>query len=166
MIPTRLLTLGAGSLMVVAAAAAAAPALGVTVATARSTATVANAASAGRVHVVTTRLGAILVDTRGHAMYRFAKDSPNVSRCAGQCLTYWPPVPAGTTPGTHPPGVSAVFGVIVRPGGFRQLTINHWPVYRYLGDAAPGQINGQGIPASGARWWLVSPAGRAVLRTH
>ena len=166
MLLTRFFTLSACAIVAATSIAAATPASGTAASAARAVSPVSNVVAPARIHVANTRLGKILVDTGGRTMYRFAADSPGVSRCGGICLTYWPPVPAGTAPGTHPAGVGAVLGVVVRHGGFRQLTINRWPVYRYLGDSKPGQITGQGLYASGGRWWILTPLGKPILRTH
>ena len=166
MLLTRFFTLSACAIVAATSIAAATPASGTSALPERPLTSAPNAVAPGKIHVAATRFGKILVDTGGRTMYRFAADSPGVSRCGGICLTYWPPGPAGTAPGTHPAGVGAVLGVIVRHGGFRQLTINRWPVYRYLGDNKPGQITGQGLYASGGRWWILTPLGKPILRTH
>ncbi len=42
-------------------------------------------------------------------------------------------------------GLSASdFGSFDRGGGVLQSTFKGWPVYTYLGDAAPGDVNGDG----------------------
>ena len=39
--------------------------------------------------------------------------------------------------------------MITRSGGLRQVTINGYPVYRYAGDKAPGQVAWNGIGGVG-----------------
>jgi hypothetical protein len=51
-------------------------------------------------------------------------------------------------------------GVIKRDDGTLQLTIGHWPIYRFSKDTAPGQTNGEGV---GGTWFAVSPLGKKVL---
>ena len=51
--------------------------------------------------------------------------------------------------GAHLPGK---IGYIVRPSGFRQVTINGYPIYKYAGDKAPGQAKGNGI---GRVWHVI-----------
>jgi predicted lipoprotein with Yx(FWY)xxD motif len=36
------------------------------------------------------------------------------------------------------------------------------PLYRFIGDAKPGNTNGEGLTAFGARWFVVSPAGNEI----
>ena len=38
------------------------------------------------------------------------------------------------------------------------------PLYRYTGDAKPGDTNGQRVTAFGAAWFSVSGAGQVVSR--
>src|ERR1700760_2389223 len=57
-----------------------------------ATTTVARHAPA--VHVATTRLGKILVNSRGRTVYLFTKDSGTKSSCSGACATAWPPLRA------------------------------------------------------------------------
>jgi hypothetical protein len=37
-----------------------------------------------------------------------------------------------------------------------QLTYDGWPLYRYSGDAKPGEANGQGV---GGVWFAMTPEG-------
>jgi hypothetical protein len=41
---------------------------------------------------------------------------------------------------------------------------NGHPLYRYTGDAKPGDTNGQRVTAFGAAWFAVSGAGQVVSR--
>ena len=36
------------------------------------------------------------------------------------------------------------------------------PLYRFIGDSKPGNTNGEGLTAFGARWFVVSPAGNEI----
>ncbi len=47
------------------------------------------------VRVRKTRLGKILVNSRGRTLYLFNKDSGTKSACFGACATAWPPLRAG-----------------------------------------------------------------------
>jgi predicted lipoprotein with Yx(FWY)xxD motif len=39
----------------------------------------------------------------------------------------------------------------------KQLTLAGWPLYRYIGDADAGQMNGQG---KDSEWYAVTPSGQ------
>lgn len=112
-----------------------------------------------------TPLGRIVTDARGRTVYVFAADSKGKSACTGPCLDYWPIVKAPRKLPAKVPGITARLGVLVRADGLRQLTLNGAPLYTYAGDTARGQTNGQGVNGSGARWWVVSPAGKRITST-
>src|SRR4051812_34471652 len=91
--------------------------------------------------------GTILTDAKGMSLYFFDNDKAikPQSACTGACPSMWPPLTAseGTTVGA---GLDAAkLGQVVRADGLVQLTYNNWPLYRYSGDTAKGQTNGQGI---------------------
>ena len=106
-------------------------------------------------------IGAIVVDGAGRTLYRFDKDSasPPASNCEGACANLWPPVLVGTQISLT--GVNrALLGTIKRADGTVQLTLHGWPLYRYAGDSAPGDVNGEGI---GGVWFAVRPTGAKAL---
>jgi Secreted repeat of unknown function len=71
----------------------------------------------------------------------------------------WPPVLVGTQISLS--GVDrSLLGTIKRPDGSVQLTLHGWPLYRYAGDTAPGQINGEGLDGT---WFAVHPTGAKAL---
>lgn len=102
-------------------------------------------------------LGAVIVDGQGYTLYRFDNDSshPPQSHCEGTCLAQWPPALAnqGTTYSNIDP---SLLGTVQRPDGSYQIAAAGWSLYRYLGDVAPGQANGQGI---GNVWFAAAPDG-------
>jgi hypothetical protein len=53
----------------------------------------------------------------------------------------------------------ALLGTTEHPVGDDQVTYNGWPLYRFAGDAAAGDTNGQG---QGGAWYVLDPAGNAV----
>ncbi len=130
-----------------------------------SSAGLANArASSAVIKTMHTSEGTVLVNAHGFTLYWFARDTPAKSRCNGSCATYWPPVigkPVAAAGTVLPHG----FGTIKRADGQTQATYDGHPLYTYTGDTAAGQLNGNGLNASGGLWWAVSPSG-AVLRAH
>ena len=54
--------------------------------------------SGATVSLRTTKLGAILVNSKGHTLYLFAKDKSGKSACTATCTKYWPPTIAQTKP--------------------------------------------------------------------
>jgi predicted lipoprotein with Yx(FWY)xxD motif len=105
------------------------------------------------------QVGTIVVDTDGYTLYRFDKDSakPPKSTCLEDCWMKWPPLIH--TSDLRLEGIDqALVGTVLRPeDSSRQVTIGGWPVYRYSGDAAPGEAKGNGV---GNVWFAVTPTGR------
>ncbi len=97
----------------------------------------------------TTRPGQVLASSRGLTLYYYSEDKrgTGTSVCTGACATAWPPLaaPVKAPAGVHLPGP---LGVITRPNGVKQVTLNGYPLYFYAGDKAPGQATGNGIEGS------------------
>ena len=105
-----------------------------------------------------TGLGTVLVDAEGLTLYGLTDDTDGTSTCDGACAEAWPPLtvdgpdlPAGLDPDQY--------SVVERSDGTFQLEAGRWPLYRFAGDAAPGDTNGQG---SGGVWFVVDPAGGLI----
>lgn len=114
------------------------------------------------VGVRTGSLGKYLVDSQGRTLYLFEKDTGKMSTCSGACASAWPP---STTSGHPKAGTglkAALVGTTTRSDGSTQLTYNGHPLYRYAGDQAPGDTNGQDLTQFGGGWYVVSPAGHQI----
>jgi predicted lipoprotein with Yx(FWY)xxD motif len=109
--------------------------------------------------------GTFLVDGRGRTLYLFRKDQGPRSRCAGACAQDWPPVTTSERPEAEGGAKQSMLSTRRRRGGAKQVVYNGHPLYRYAGDTAAGQTNGQGLNAFGARWYVVSTSGRAIRAT-
>jgi predicted lipoprotein with Yx(FWY)xxD motif len=129
---------------------------------AKSKAPVMSTAKAPVIKTAKTSLGRILVDTRGRTLYLFEKDRKGKSACNGQCATAWPPLIAGAKPRVAGAAKAALVGTTKRADGRRQVTYNGHPLYTFVKDTKRGQTNGQGVDGFGAKWYVISPAGRAI----
>ena len=137
-----------------------------------SAATVSPQATSGRaatvsvakrtVNVRSTRLGKILVDSRGHTLYLFKKDAGKKSKCFGACATAWPPLRANGKPTVGSGARASKVGTTKRSDGKPQVTYNGHPLYLFVKDKKPGDTQGEGLSAFGAPWFAVSPAGKQV----
>jgi predicted lipoprotein with Yx(FWY)xxD motif len=127
--------------------------------------TVARSANQARrtVSLSKTKLGQILVNSKGHTLYMFRKDKNGKSSCSASCAKFWPPL-LQHGKATAGPGVkAALLGTTRRSNGSMQVTYNRHPLYGFLLDKQAGQTNGEGNVAFGGKWHAVSARGTAVL---
>jgi predicted lipoprotein with Yx(FWY)xxD motif len=111
-----------------------------------------------------TRLGMILVSSKGRTLYLFAKDTSGKSACTSRCAQYWPPLLSQGKP-TAGTGVKAsLVGQTKRTDGSMQVTYNRHPLYTFALDKQAGQVNGEASSNFGAKWYAVSAAGTAVVK--
>lgn len=110
--------------------------------------------------VADSSLGKIIVDKSGLTVYYYTLDKAGSGKsvCSGPCLAAWPAItPAGAKPtGT---GITAKLGTITRDDGTLQITVNGLPIYLFVKDKAPGDVNGQGV---GKVWYVVGPRGNMM----
>jgi predicted lipoprotein with Yx(FWY)xxD motif len=121
----------------------------------------ANAATRRAVHrgpavlvrIEKTKLGPVLADAAGRTLYYFSPDHPPHLACNGKCLKVWPPliVPASFKVAPTLKGVPGRFSVVLR-GKERQLAWDGHPLYTFVSDKKPGEVNGQGFLK---KWWAV-----------
>ena len=99
-----------------------------------------------------------MVDDAGLTLYGFTNDGNGLPTCEGACAGAWPPL---LVDGPElPDGLeAAILSVVERGDGSHQLEAGKWPLYRFAGDANPGETNGQG---SGDVWFVVNPLGGLV----
>lgn len=106
-------------------------------------------------------LGEIIVNADGMTAYYFDKDVPDSgsSSCSGDCAVAWPSITSETTTPVVDEGITASVGTITGVAGETQITVNGLPVYLFQKDAAPGDVNGQGV---GDVWWVIAPDGTKI----
>ncbi|MFB9840212.1 COG4315 family predicted lipoprotein [Actinoallomurus acaciae] len=118
-------------------------------------ATVSPAPGPVTINAKDTSVGKILVDDKGMTLYLFDKDKDGKSSCTGECEKQWPPV-VTTEKATAGQGVDASkLGTTDRPDGTKQVTYNNHPLYHYVKDTKPGDMNGQGAQAFDGKWYVV-----------
>jgi len=122
----------------------------------------ASSSAATMVSTAKTSLGAVVVDGSGRALYLFAKDTGPRSTCSGSCAVNWPPFTAASTPKAGGGVQASALSLVRRSDGKRQVVIDGHPLYFFKGDQSAGQLNGQGLDAFGAKWFIVSPSGKSV----
>ena len=94
----------------------------------------------------------ILTDDRGMTLYRYTPDQGGASTCYDACALAWPPLLVDSVPAAQDPSVAQNLGLIQRRDGSQQLTYRNQPLYYFVGDANPGDTNGQ---ASDGVWYVV-----------
>jgi predicted lipoprotein with Yx(FWY)xxD motif len=100
--------------------------------------------------------GPILVDGQGRTLYLFEKDDGTKSACTGACASVWPAATAtapGAGTGVDASALGSATGQVPD-----QVTYHGHLLYRYSGDATPGDVKGVGIPG----WYPVAPSGAKV----
>ena len=103
-------------------------------------------------------LGTFLVDGEGMTLYVFMPDAQGPSTCEDDCLAAWPALAGPATAGEG--ADESLLGTAARPDdGSEQVTYNGWPLYYFAQDAAPGDVNGQGLNDV---WYVVDPTGNAI----
>jgi predicted lipoprotein with Yx(FWY)xxD motif len=98
----------------------------------------------------------VITDAMGFTLYWFEPDTPNTSHCSGSCAAYWPPLTGTASAG---PGVPRRLGSIRRSDGSTQVTYAGHPLYTYVGDASPGQANGNDLNLNGGKWHEMAASG-------
>ena len=116
------------------------------------------------VAVAKTRIGRILVDSKGITLYDFVTDKGGVSGCYGACAALWPPLITKGKPHAGPGVRASLLGTTKRKDGKLEVTYNHHPLYYFVTDRKPGQTTGQGVNQFGGPWWVLSPAGKEIHR--
>ena len=120
------------------------------------------AATRATIGVAKSRLGRILVDGRGRALYLFEKDKRIASTCYGACAGVWPPLTTAGKPHAVRGALAARLGTTRRSDGKLEVTYNGHPLYRYVGDTQPGDTKGQGLNQFGGGWDVLSPKGTKI----
>ena len=110
-----------------------------------------------------TTLGMILVSSNGHALYLFGKDRHGKSACSASCAQFWPPLLSRSKPTAGPGLKASLLATSKRSNGSTQVTYNKHPLYTYTLDKQAGRTKGEGVSAFGAKWYVLSVTGTAIV---
>jgi predicted lipoprotein with Yx(FWY)xxD motif len=133
-------------------------------ATAAAFALAGSTTSGVRLHIAKTRLGRILVDSKGITLYDFVKDNGKTSVCYGACAALWPPLVTHGKPVAGSGVRASLLGTTKRKDGKLEVTYGGHPLYYFVSDRKPGQTTGQGVNQFGGPWWVLSAAGKEIHR--
>jgi predicted lipoprotein with Yx(FWY)xxD motif len=87
----------------------------------------------------------VLVDSRGAALYTSEQEEDGRVRCVKSCASVWLPLDAPSGQLSAADDVRGELGVVERPDGTRQVTLDGTPVYRFADDGGPGEVTGDGL---------------------
>jgi predicted lipoprotein with Yx(FWY)xxD motif len=97
------------------------------------------------VALASTKLGQVLVDSKGMTLYLDENDKPGKPACTGSCLTAWPPLAAPAS-ATYGAGLDASkFSTVTASDGTKQLAVDGSPLYTWMNDQKPGDVTGQDV---------------------
>ncbi|MER8069152.1 hypothetical protein ABTZ59_12780 [Streptomyces sp. NPDC094034] len=116
----------------------------------------------GKVSVKTGPFGKILVNGKGHTLYLFEADKDKKSTCSGDCVVDWPPALVKGTPQAGSGVKANLLTTTTRSDGTKQAMYNGHPLYTFREDTKPGDTKGQDLTEFGAKWFVVSPEGKAI----
>lgn len=114
-------------------------------------------AGAQGLHLASTSLGKVVVDSNGMTVYMLTADTPDHSTCSTTCLQHWPPVASSSGSGLH-----AAVGSTATMDGRTTATVGGSPVYTFTQDQKPGDVTGEGEQIFGGTWYAVSASGKPV----
>ena len=100
----------------------------------------------------------VVVNPQGRTLYRLSPETSKHLLCKSkECLTNWPPltVKSAKTKLKAGSGVKGKLALLHRGNGTFQVTLNGLPLYRYAGDSAKDDVNGEGIETFGGIWHAV-----------
>ena len=109
-------------------------------------------------------LGTVLVNPAGRTLYVFMKDAHRRVTCTGSCASFWPPLKwkRSGKPKAGGAAKSSLLGLDRNPAGGKVVTYNHWPLYTFVNDSAPGQAKGWNTNLNGGKWYVISAKGKVV----
>lgn len=112
-----------------------------------------------------TSLGKVIVDKKKRTLYMLSSDGKNKSTCSGACATNWPPAKAPKHVTLGKGLKKSKVKVFTRSDGSKQLAYAGHPLYEFIGDSKPGDVNGDGIVAFGGTWHAVNKSGGVAKKS-
>jgi predicted lipoprotein with Yx(FWY)xxD motif len=101
--------------------------------------------STGIVSVAKVHGTDVLADSSGKTLYSAAVEKGGMIRCVDACTSFWDPMLASSADARKADGrLDAKLGVVKRPDGDRQLTLDGLPLYRFAEEDA-GKLEGDGF---------------------
>ncbi len=111
------------------------------------------------VEIAQSSLGPILTDQNGRTLYAFINDKAGTSSCTGECIASWPALVSHQAVTAGPGADKALLSQTTRAEGTVQATYGDWPLYYYVGDVGPGDVDGQGVDD---KWFVIGADGKLL----
>jgi predicted lipoprotein with Yx(FWY)xxD motif len=109
----------------------------------------------------------VVVNSSHDTLYLLTSEKSGHLQCVGSCLSFWFPtlVKNSVTRVTLGPGVKGKIGFVARSHGMKQVTFNSYPLYRFSGDTAARQTNGEGLTSFGGTWYALKASAMTSSQT-
>jgi predicted lipoprotein with Yx(FWY)xxD motif len=107
----------------------------------------------------------LVIDSHGRTLYALHPETTHHLLCrSSACFEAWPPltVRSASVQLQAGHGVEGHLGLLHRSDGKLQVTLRGMPLYRFAGDSAKGQANGEGLETFGGRWHTVKAQTRSA----
>ena len=95
-----------------------------------------------------------LSDVNGLTLYYYAKDTIGETKCDEACLAKWPALKISGQRVLSKDDLPGALSFIVWSDNSRQVTYKGLPLYYFMGDVEPGDMNGDKV---GGVWSVVRP---------
>ncbi|WP_326567297.1 hypothetical protein VSH64_36480 [Amycolatopsis rhabdoformis] len=118
--------------------------------------------SSDDVKIGDSSLGPILTDGSGRTLYAFADDISGTSTCGADCLATWPALTGAKDFHAGAGTDQKLLTATERTPGVEQAKYGKWPLYYYVGDQGPGDVDGQGVDNL---WFAVGADGKLIKKT-
>ncbi len=113
------------------------------------------------VHVAKLSVGTVLVTEAGRTLYVFSLDARKTPKCVGTCAKFYPPLLTTHAPTAGKGVAKGLLGDVKTSTGKLQVTYNHWPLYTFVEDKAPGQVHAQMRKVFGGEFATIGAAGHS-----
>lgn len=117
--------------------------------------------SAASIKISQSSLGPILTDEKGRTLYAFLNDKNGASSCVDQCIATWPALVSRQEVIAGAGIDKSLLSKVKRTEGTEQTVYGDWPLYYYVGDMQPGDVDGQGVD----KLWFVVKADGKLIKT-
>jgi predicted lipoprotein with Yx(FWY)xxD motif len=102
----------------------------------------------------------VVIDGKhGMTLYHLSPETKTHLLCSSTtCEGFWPPLTVRSrhTKLRKGAGITGKLTIFKRPDGKFQVALRGQPLYRFAGDSAKGQANGDGIQSFGGTWHAVT----------